>query len=73
MITYLDQEEQVVADWRLGLDDAELPNPAGPLFISGRYAAAEITAHDPMVTPACPTIQWTPCTSWCLECGPVIQ
>jgi hypothetical protein len=33
---------EVLANWRLGLDDKGLDNPAGPLFRSD-YAESEIT------------------------------
>ncbi|GIH11595.1 hypothetical protein Rhe02_96620 [Rhizocola hellebori] len=59
------QVDQVAASWRLGLDTAE-DNPAGPLFLAGRYAVGEITASDPALN-----TQSQCQTAWLTNCPPM--
>lgn len=64
----LDQAETIVTGWRTGFQPVEdWQNPAGPLFPSGQYAEADITAA---ITTAI-SICGTECTFSCLRSSEV--
>jgi hypothetical protein len=39
-----EQADEIITGWLAGIDLQGWDNPAGPLFISGKYAEADITA-----------------------------
>jgi hypothetical protein len=58
------QVDEVAAGWRLGHDGTGHDNPAGPLYLSGSYAAGEITATDPFLNTQ------SQCPTWLTSCAP---